>query len=55
LIVAFDVLLLLHTPPEVEEPSVTVLPTQANNAPLIVPGSAITVTVREVVQPLPAR
>jgi hypothetical protein len=47
------VLLLLHVPPVVVLVSVVVLPSQTVSVPVIVPGSALMVTVAAVIQPVP--
>ena len=52
--VATEPLLLLHTPPKSELPSVVLLPAQIENVPLIAPGSGLTVTTCVCWQPVVA-
>ena len=51
-IVAMDVALLLHIPPVGEQLTFAVLPTQTDVAPVILSGSAFTVTMTDMLHPV---
>ena len=54
-IVATNVLPLVHAPPEVPSESEVVAPTHAPGVPAIDAGTGFTVTVFDVVQPIPLK